>query len=241
MMNRMAASWLLLAVGPVGCMPACNFSLGSFSLNLPPACPVATGYDTLTRGGGTTFSVFGSTGEGGLRATVLVGERCDGNQAAEATSGENGDFTAQVSVPRNGIQAFGVTSPGREGACCSPITIDNESVPPAPPRDLARGPLTAETGCGFSAGGRGEPLASVWLFADPACTVPVPTCGLDGGTLRVRADGVFIAYHNHSAALQDDLLYVQLMDRAGNLSACTQAPPPAQDGGVADAGASDAG
>ncbi|PIE18276.1 MAG: hypothetical protein CSA66_04900 [Proteobacteria bacterium] len=182
-----------------------------------PAPPVLVSTDPASPGNTTTPTVHG-TSEPYAEVRIYLGEGCTGFLLGETTADGDGDFSVVVPVAANAetfLSGQATDLSGRASECSpTPLSYRHDGGAPAAIVFIGTDPDSPSPDATPTVTGLAEPGASISLFTDAACTVPVAALG------AADAAGAF-AFDVPVAPNATTTFWGVATDPAGNASPCS--------------------
>lgn len=208
-----ATDFTALAVDAAGNRSACSTPPLRFEHDgQPPAAPMLI---ALTPAGPSSNAqpTLTGTAEPGSTLRFFAGAACSTSIPGTATANSAGEFSAQLSVPRNvitALRALAVDASGNASSCSNTLSYQHDDVAPTLPVFAATTPLSpSRTALSFQVPVTAEAGSTVQLFTvagctgTPAFTAPAPATFTIAVTANAR-----------------QVLSARAIDAAGNPSAC---------------------
>lgn len=206
------------SVTPVGNFSPCStVNVSYVEDSTPPSKPVITGSTPASPSPTSTSPLLRGTGEPLSIIRIYANGSCANTPAANTTANAAGVFTLSLAVGSNlttTLSALSVDSAGNISFCSDPFRFTHDNVSPASatlsnliPASPSNATLTP------SVRGQAEAGATVRFYGTSACTGTVLGTGVPG------VDSAFVIPVTVGANATTTL-YAQVVDAAGNSSAC---------------------
>ncbi len=184
----------------------------------PPPVPVLLATDPTSPSKTSLTPNISGTGEATIR---LYLNTCSGTPIATALAAA-GTFAMTGQASANAVTLFvadAIDVVGNVSACSQPLSYTHDTVvPQAPLLTSTEPPSPSNSDLDPILHGSAEALSTIQLYTAPACTTP------QAATATTDASGVFVIT-GIATANATTTFYARATDRAGNVSACSNALP----------------
>lgn len=184
----------------------------------PPPVPVLLATDPTSPSKTSLTPNISGTGEATIRLYVNT---CGGTPLATAIA-TAGTFALTGQASANAVTVFvadAIDAVGNVSACSLPLAYTHDTVVPQAPLLISTEPPSpSNSDLDPILHGSAEALSTIQLYTAPACTTP------QAATATVDANGVFVIV-GVATANATTTFYAKATDRAGNVSACSNALP----------------
>ena len=212
-----ATSLYAAATDPAGNPSPCSAGLVYTHDDEAPPPPLLLGTSPASPFGSTTTPSVEGTAEAGAGVDLYLGPACAGPPVAASVADPTGWFAIPTGVSANAttvLSGRATDAAGNASACSQPLSVEHDSLPPAGISLLATEPPSPAAESTPLVHGATEALATVTVFAQPACAGPAVGEGAAdaAGDFAVPSDAVEDATTTFTA---------RATDAAGNASACS--------------------
>ncbi len=205
-----------------GLLSPCSAPLTYVHDGLAPAAPVLSHTAPPSPSRATATPVVHGLAEPAAQVELYADPACDGLPLGVGPAGPTGAFAVAAKLPANAataLHALARDAAGNASPCAPGPTFVHDDLAPPPPTLTGTQPASPGTALAPQVTGAAEPLATVWIFDDPACDGAIVGQGkaVPSGAFSIQAIGAYQGAVTFGA---------RAVDAAGNVSDCSPKPVP---------------